>query len=86
MVGADGQVSGSFTIPEDVESGSHRIAVSAKLPDGKSATFTLGVAVGDIEKSSTLTRILIGIPISLAVLAGFILPNQVRRRRKTLLA
>ena len=86
VVGADGQVSGSFTIPEDVESGSHRIAVSAKLPDGKSATFTLGVAVGDIEKSSTLTRILIGIPISLAVLAGFILPNQVRRRRKTLLA
>lgn len=82
VVGANGQVSGSFTIPDDVESGAHRIAVSAKLPNGKSATFTLGVAVGEIQKSSALTRILIAIPISLAVLAGFILPNQVRRRRR----
>jgi hypothetical protein len=42
----------------------------------------LGVAVGEIEKSSALTRILIAIPISLAIFAGFILPNQVRRRRR----
>jgi hypothetical protein len=82
VVGANGQVSGSFTIPKNVESGSHRIAISAKLPNGKSATFTLGVAVGEIAKSSALTRILIAIPISLAVLAGFILPNQARRRRR----
>jgi hypothetical protein len=82
VVGANGEVSSSFTIPDDVESGAHRIAVSAKLPNGKSATFTLGVAVGEIEKSSALTRILIAIPISLAIFAGFILPNQVRRRRR----
>jgi hypothetical protein len=82
VVGANGQVSGSFTIPDDVESGAHRIAVSAKLPNGKSATFTLGVAVGEIEKSSALTRILSAIPIALAIFAGFILPNQVRRRRR----
>jgi uncharacterized repeat protein (TIGR02543 family) len=82
VVGANGQVSGSFTIPADVESGSHRIAVTAKLPNGKSATFTLGIAVGDIARSSTLTRILIAIPIALAVLAGFLLPNQMRRRRR----
>lgn len=82
IVGANGQVSGSFTIPDDVESGSHRIAVTAKLPNGKSATFTLGIAVGDIARSSTLTRILIAVPIALAVLAGFMLPNQMRRRRR----
>jgi hypothetical protein len=82
VVGANGEVSGSFTIPADVESGSHRIAVTAKLPNGKSATFTLGIAVGDIARSSTLTRILIAIPIALAVLAGFLLPNQMRRRRR----
>lgn len=82
VVGADGQVSGSFTVPKGIEDGSHRIAVTAKLPNGKSATFTLGIAVGEIAKSSSLTRILIAVPISLAVLAGFILPNQVRRRRR----
>jgi hypothetical protein len=81
-VGANGQVSGSFTIPDDVESGSHRIAVTAKLPNGKSATFTLGIAIGEIAKTSTTTRVLIAVPIALAVLAGFVLPNQLRRRRR----
>jgi len=84
VVGADGRMSGSFTIPKIVEEGSHRIAITAQLPNGKSATFTLGIAIGEIEKTSTTTRVLIAIPIALAVLAGFILPNQLRRRRKAI--
>jgi hypothetical protein len=83
-VGPDGRVTGSFTIPKNIEDGPHRIAVTAKLPNGKSATFTLGVAVGEIKKSSTLTRVLIAIPITLAIVFGFLLPNRLRRRRKTL--
>ncbi|MFY8239052.1 MAG: hypothetical protein ACOVK5_07410, partial [Ilumatobacteraceae bacterium] len=65
----------------EVERGAHRIAVTAKLPNGKSATFTLGVSVGEIEKSSTLTRVLIAIPITIAIMFGFILPNRLRRSR-----
>jgi len=84
VVGADGRVSGSFTIPKNVEDGPHRIAITAKLPNGKSATFTLGIAVGEIARTSTLTRVLIAIPIVLAIGFGLILPNQLRRRRKTL--
>ena len=84
VVGADGRVSGSFTIPKNVEEGPHRIAITAKLPNGKSATFTLGIAVGEIARTSTLTRVLIAIPIVLAIGFGLILPNQLRRRRKTL--
>jgi len=83
-VGADGRMSGSFTIPKNVEDGPHRIAITAKLPNGKSATFTLGIAVGEIARTSTLTRVLIAIPIVLAIGFGLILPNQLRRRRKTL--
>jgi hypothetical protein len=82
-VGADGRMSGAFTIPKNVEEGSHRIAITAKLPNGKSATFTLGIAVGEIARTSTLTRVLIAIPIVLAIGFGLILPNQMRRRRKT---
>jgi hypothetical protein len=82
-VGADGRMSGAFTIPKNVEEGSHRIAITAKLPNGKSATFTLGIAVGEIARTSTLTRVLIAIPIVLAIGFGLILPNQLRRRRKT---
>jgi uncharacterized repeat protein (TIGR02543 family) len=84
VVGADGRVSGSFTIPKNVEDGPHRIAITAKLPNGKSATFTLGIAVGEIARTSTLTRVLIAIPIVLAIGFGLILPNQLRRRRRTL--
>jgi uncharacterized repeat protein (TIGR02543 family) len=84
VVGADGRVSGSFTIPKNVEDGPHRIAITAKLPNGKSATFTLGIAIGEIARTSTLTRVLIAIPIVLAIGFGLILPNQLRRRRKSL--
>jgi hypothetical protein len=82
-VEADGRVSGTFTIPKNIEDGSHRIAVTAKLPNGKSTTFTLGILVGNIATTSTLTRVLIAIPIALAIGFGFLLPNQLRRRRKT---
>ena len=83
-VGTDGRMNGAFTIPKNVEEGPHRIAITAKLPNGKSATFTLGIAVGEIARTSTLTRVLIAIPIVLAIGFGLILPNQLRRRRKTL--
>ena len=42
------------------------------------------IAVGEIARTSTLTRVLIAIPIVLAIGFGLILPNQLRRRRKTL--
>jgi hypothetical protein len=82
VVGADGTVSGSFTVPKDIEDGAHRIAITTRLTNGKEATFTLGVAVGEIAKTSTLTRILIAIPIALAIGFGLILPTQIRRRRR----
>ena len=85
-VGADGTVSGAFKVPAKIEDGSHRIAITAKLENGKQATFTLGVRVGEMATTSTLTRILIAIPITLAIGFGLILPTQIRRRRRTLTA
>lgn len=82
-VGDDGTVSGAFTVPTKIEDGSHRIAITAKLENGKQATFTLGVRVGEIETTSTLTRILIAIPIAMAIGFGLILPTQIRRRRRS---
>jgi len=82
VVGADGTMSGTYKLPFGIKSGSHRVVVTAKLPNGKSTTFTLGILIGKITKTSTLTRVLIAIPISLAVGFGFILPTQLRRRRR----
>jgi hypothetical protein len=83
VVGADGAINGLFSIPLGIESGSHRVVISAKLPNGKPTTFTLGILVGDISTTSTLTRVLIAIPITLAIGFGFLLPTQLRRRRKS---
>ena len=82
VVGADGTVSGTYKLPSGTKSGTHRIVVTAKLANGKPTTFTLGILVGDISTTSTLTRVLIAIPITLAIGFGFLLPTQLRRRRR----
>ena len=82
VVEADGTMSGSYKLPFGIKSGSHRVVITAKLPNGKSTTFTLGILVGNISTTSTLTRVLIAIPIALAIGFGFLLPNQLRRRRR----
>jgi hypothetical protein len=82
VVGSDGKVDGQFAIPGGIKSGSHRVVVTARLANGKETTFTLGILVGNISKTSTLTRVLIAIPITLAIGFGFLLPTQLRRRRR----
>ena len=82
-VGSDGSMSKTFILPAGVKSGNHRVAVLAKLPNGKTATFTLGIVLGEISKTSTVTRVLIAIPIALAIGFGLILPTRLRRRRTT---
>jgi hypothetical protein len=84
VVGTDGSVEGQFLIPAGTKSGSHRVVVTAKLANGKPTTFTLGILVGNISRTSTLTRVLIAIPITLAIGFGFLLPTQLRRRRRRL--
>ena len=83
VVGEDGTVTGEYKLPFGIKSGSHRVVVTAKMVNGKSTTFTLGILVGKISQTSTLTRVLIAIPISLAIGFGFLLPTQLRLRRKS---
>lgn len=77
----DGTVSAVVRVPNEIDDGPHRVAVVAEMTNGKPATFTLGVVVGKLKTTSTLTRILIVIPIVLAILLGVLLPNRLRRRR-----
>jgi len=78
----DGTVSASFRVPNNIDDGAHRVAIVAQLPDGKPATFTLGLVVGKLKTTSTITRVLIVIPMILAVFVGLLLPTRFRRRRK----
>ena len=77
----DGTVSAVVRVPNEIDDGPHRVAVVAEMTNGKPATFTLGVVVGKFKTTTTLTRVLIVVPIVLAILLGVLLPNRLRRRR-----
>ena len=80
-VKSDGTVTAVVRLPNGIDDGPHRVAVVAEMTNGKPATFTLGVIVGKFKTTSTLTRILIVIPISLAIGFGFLIPTRLSRRR-----
>ena len=81
VVSDDGTVTGNFVIPKDAPSGAHRIAIVARTTDGKPATLTVGVKVGDWKKERSITVWLIVLPIVVAVLGALTLPATRRRRR-----
>jgi hypothetical protein len=85
-VGGDGSVIGTFTVPENAERGSHRIAIIARTVDGEPASLVVGVLVGEWEKSTNLATWLIVLPIVLAVGGALALPATRRRRRRNVTA
>jgi uncharacterized membrane protein len=81
-VSGNGTVTGIFRIPKNAPTGAHRIAIVAKTTDGKDATLTVGVKVGDWKKERSITVWLIVLPIVLAVVGALTLPATRRRRRR----
>jgi hypothetical protein len=80
-VGADGAVTGSFTIPKNAPKGAHRVVIVAQTIDGKPATLAVGINVGEWDSGPGVAVWLIVLPIALAVVGGLLLPAQRRRRR-----
>lgn len=79
---ASGKSSGSFTVDSSLEAGSHRLVLKGVNPDGDEVVMAIGIVAGAVATVSTLSRVLIAIPIALAVFVGLFIPNQVRRRRR----
>jgi hypothetical protein len=79
---ATGKISGRFALPSDIESGDHRLVLEGVNSDGSPVILGLGIAVGEIESSSTLARLLIAIPVVFAVIFGLVIPTTLRRRRR----
>jgi len=82
----DGKVSGTFALSEGLEAGNHRVVLSGENPDGVNALVGLGLSYGSLDSGSAVTRVLIAIPIALAILFGLFLPAVTRRRKKTAIA
>jgi hypothetical protein len=79
---ASGHAEGTFVLPSKIEDGSHRLVLQGKNADGEPAVLGIGVTVGVAKKTSTLSRVLIAIPIAFAIGFGILLPTQARRRRR----
>jgi Glutamine cyclotransferase len=79
-----GKASGRFKIPEGTPDGDHRFALESLLPNNEKATLAVGIVAGEVDATSTAARILIAIPILLAVAVGLIVPTTIRRRRQRL--
>jgi hypothetical protein len=84
-VNAQGAASAQFPLPRGAESGNHRVALNGKNVAGEDASFAVGIVIGSSTGGvSTTGKILIAIPIALAVLFALVIPA--RRRRKVQLA
>jgi len=82
-VGADGSVTGTFTIPKDAPEGAHRVVIVAQTTDGKPATLAIGINVGEWDSGPGVALWLIVLPIAFAVVGALVVPAQRRRRRAT---
>lgn len=79
-----GRISGAFRVPTDVASGDHRFVLKSANASGEDLVIGIGIAVGALSSGSVATRMLIAIPIALAVMAGLIIPTTIRRRRRVI--
>ena len=84
-VNGEGTASSKFALPRGVESGNHRVALNGKNAVGDDASFAVGIVIGSSSGGvSTAGKVLISVPIALAVLFALVIPA--RRRRKVELA
>lgn len=81
-VDATGAITGSFLLPESLESGDHRVVLNGQNNRGQDVILGIGVSVGEVDQSSLASRLLIIIPVSFAILAALIIPTTLRRRRE----
>jgi alpha-tubulin suppressor-like RCC1 family protein len=78
----EGVISGTFDLPAGLEVGDHRLVLESKKSDGQTSVVALGFSYATSNSGSAVTRMLIAIPLALAVLFGLFLPAISRRRKK----
>jgi hypothetical protein len=81
-VGADGLLRTSLRVPKSLKDGLHHVVMVGVDQNKKEAKFEFGLNVGVPAEQWWVSRVLLVIPISIAVFIGLWLPTSVRRRRK----
>jgi hypothetical protein len=81
-VGANGLVRSTLKVPKSISDGLHHLVMVGVDKANAEAKFEVGMNVGVPPKQWWYSRVLIAIPISLAVFIGFWLPTTARRRKR----
>ena len=79
---ARGYISARIATPKKIETGLHRIAFVGKSPTGSDITFMVGLIVSNPAQLSTISKVLIAVPLTLAIGFACVLPPSLRRRRR----
>lgn len=84
-VSADGagRVSGTFAVPTAIGKGDHRVIVSGTTRTGAESVIGIGLRIGAYGKESNVSKWIISLAITFAVLLGLAIPTTTRRRRRT---
>ena len=81
-VSTTGIASERYSIPSQVGTGQHRIVLRGTDATGKNVSIAFGMFVGAASSTSTVAKVLIAVPIALAMLIAILIPTAIRRRRK----
>jgi hypothetical protein len=80
---SNGKVVENIKLSSMLQEGNHRFVVDGKTANGSDALVTLGVIVGyESSGLSTTSKLLIALPIGLAIIVGLVIPTTLRRRKK----
>jgi hypothetical protein len=80
-VPAEGKVTASYVIPEDMNTGGHSLAVLGIDASGAPISFFAPIEVESDETGPGVVAFLIAIPVLGAIAVGFFLPPALRRRK-----
>jgi hypothetical protein len=83
-VGADGLVKSSFVVPKSMKDGLHHLVMVGVDKAKAEAKFEVGMNVGVPAKQWWASRVLLLVPLAIAVFIGLWLPTTVRRRQRRL--
>ena len=80
---SNGKVVENIKLSSMLQEGNHRFIIDGKSANGSDALVALGVIVGyESSGLSTTGKLLIALPIGLAIIFGLVIPTTFRRRRR----
>jgi hypothetical protein len=81
-IDAFGRTVGQVQLPPSMENGNHRLVLMGNNAIGEKLVVSVGIVAGKESEPISASKMLLIVPVSLALIAGFVIPTTVRRRRR----